>query len=183
MPSRLRPDFGYNSQKHTPAKPVTSGSDTGDIMPIPIDDLTNDELFSVKPESVEYEALSFLVAHHKYGFTPKEIAARTALNKTAASSTMAQLVEKGLVEQAENVYYIDPRRVDELSNRLRSLDSAVELFEVTPDDDRYAEEDWKQEVPSINPDEQTEISDEGSSEAVKAQAEALIEEIENSDPD
>lgn len=183
MPSRLRPDFGYNSRKHTPTKPVTSGSDTGDVMPVPVDDLTDEEPFPVNPESAGYEALSFLVIHHEYGFTPQEIADRTALNKTAASSTMAQLVEKGLVEQAENVYYIDPRRVDELTNRLRSLDSAVELFEVTPDDDSYAEKDWKQEVPSINPDEQTEISVERDSKAVKARAEALIEEVENSDPD
>lgn len=152
-------------------------------MPVPVDDLTDNESFPIKPKSAEYEALSFLVIHHEYGFTPQEIADRTALNKTAASSTMAQLFEKGLVEQAENVYYIDPRRVDELTNRLRSLDSAVELFEVTPDDDSYAEEDWEQEVPSINPGEQTETSNERDSEAVKARAEALIEEVENSDPD
>ena len=99
------------------------------------------------------------------------------------SNTIAQLVEDGFVEQAENVYYIDPRRVDELTNRLRSLDSAVELFEVTPDDDSYAQEDWEQEVPSINPDEQTETSVERDSKAVKARAEALVEEVENSDPD
>lgn len=96
---------------------------------------------------------------------------------------MAQLVENGLVERADDVYYIDPRRVDELTNRLRSLDSAVELFEVTPDDDSYAEEDWEQEVPSINPDEQTETSVERDSKAVKARAEGLIEEVENSDLD
>jgi len=152
-------------------------------MPVPVDDLTDDEPFPVKPESAKYEALSFLVVHHEYGFTPQEIAARTGLNKTTASNTMAQLVENGLVERVEDVYYIDPRRVDELTNRLRSLDSAVELFEVTPDDDSYAEEDWEQEVPSINPDEQTETSVERDSKAVKARAEALIEEAENSDPE
>ena len=152
-------------------------------MPIPVEDLTDDKSFPVKPESAEYEALSFLVAHHEYGFTPQEIAAQTSLNKTTASNTMAQLVEDGFVEQAENVYYIDPRRVDELTNRLRSLKSAVELFEVTPDDDSYAQEDWEQEVPSINPDEQTEASVERDSKAVKARAEALVEEVENSDPD
>ena len=152
-------------------------------MPVPVDALTDDETFLVNPESAEYEALSFLVVHHEYGFTPQEIAARTDLNETTASNTIAQLVEDGFVEQAENVYYIDPRRVDELTNRLRSLDSAVELFEVTPDDDRYAQEDWEQEVPSINPDEQTEASVERDSKAVKARAEALVEEVENSDPD
>ncbi|SNR65997.1 MarR family protein [Halorubrum ezzemoulense] len=152
-------------------------------MPVPIDDLKDDEPFPVNPESPEYEALSFLVAHHEYGFTPQEIATRTGLNETTASNTMAQLVEDGLVEQAENVYYVDPRRVDELTNRLRSLDSTVELFEVTPDDDSYAQEGWEQEVPSINPDEQTETSVERDSKAVKARAEALVEEVENSDPD
>ncbi|QAU11378.1 MarR family transcriptional regulator (plasmid) [Halorubrum sp. BOL3-1] len=152
-------------------------------MPVPVDDLTDDEPFPVNPESAEYEALSFLVVHHEYGYTPQEIAVRTDLNKTTASNTMAQLVENGLVEQAEDVYYIDPRRVDELTNRLRSLDSAVELFEATPDNDSYAQEDWEQEVPSINPDEQTETSVERDSEAVKARAEALIEEVENSDLD
>lgn len=58
-------------------------------MPVPVNDLTDDEPFPVKPESAEYEALSFLVIHHEYGFTPQEIAARTALNKTTASNTMA----------------------------------------------------------------------------------------------
>ncbi|TKX36659.1 MarR family transcriptional regulator [Halorubrum sp. CGM4_25_10-8A] len=152
-------------------------------MPVPVDELTDDEPFPVNAESPEYEVLSFLVAHHEYGFTPQEIAARTGLNETTASNTMAQLVEDELVEQVENVYYIDPRRVDELTNRLRSLDSAVELFEVTPDDDSYAQEDWEQEVPSINPDEQTETSVERDYKAVKARAEALVEEVENSDPD
>jgi len=117
------------------------------------------------------------------GFTPQETAARTGLNKTTASNTIAQLVENGVVERADDVYYIDPRRVDELTNRLRSLDSAVKLFKVTPDDDSYAEENWEQEVPSINPDEQTETSVERDSKAVKARAEALIEEAENSDPE
>jgi len=152
-------------------------------MPLPIDDLTNDEPFPVKPESAEYEALSFLVIHHEYGFTPQEIAARTGLSETTASNTMAQLVENELVERAENVYYIDPRRVGELTQRLRSLDSAVELFEVAPNDDSYAEEDWKKEVPSIDPDEQTETSDERDSETVEAREEALSEEVENSYPE
>ncbi|MDB2272354.1 helix-turn-helix domain-containing protein [Halorubrum ezzemoulense] len=110
-------------------------------MPVPVDEPVDNEAFPVKPESAEYEALSFLVTNHEYGFTPQEIAVRTDLSKTTTSNTMAQLVENGLVERTENVYYIDPRRVDELTNRLRSLDSAVNLFEVTPDDDSYAEED------------------------------------------
>ena len=48
---------------------------------------------------------------------------------------------------------IEPRRVDESKLQLESLDSAVRLFEVTPNDDSYAEESWEQEVPSIDPDE------------------------------
>lgn len=54
---------------------------------------------------------------------------------------------------------------------------------MTPNDDSYAEDDWEKEVPSINLDEQTETSDEKDSEAVEERAEAVIEEVENNDPD
>lgn len=147
-------------------------------MPVPVDELTNDDPFLVKPDSNEYEALSFLVAHHKYGFTPDEIAARTALSKATTSNTMTRLFENGLVERAKNVYYIDPRRADELTQRLESLDSAVQLFESAPNDDIYAEEGWEQEVPTIDPDEGTETSQADSATA-ETRAEALIAEIED----
>ncbi|CDK40382.1 helix-turn-helix domain-containing protein [Halorubrum sp. AJ67] len=121
-------------------------------MPVPVDELTADEPFPVKPESNEYKALSFLVTHYEYGFTPREIVARTALDKTTASNVMARLFETGLVKRVDDVYHIEPRQVDELKYRLESLDSAVRLFEATPNDDSYAEEGWEQEVPSIDPD-------------------------------
>ena len=38
-------------------------------MPIHLDDLMNDEPFPIKPDTNEYEALSFLVVHREYGFT------------------------------------------------------------------------------------------------------------------
>ncbi|SNR77938.1 hypothetical protein SAMN06266787_12715 [Halorubrum ezzemoulense] len=121
-------------------------------MPVSVDELTADEPFPVKPESNQCKALTFLVTHHEYGFTPREIAAQTALDKTTAVDALARLFENELINRADEVYYIEPRRVDELKHRLESLDSAVRLFEATPNDDSYAEEGWEQEVPSIDPD-------------------------------
>ena len=121
-------------------------------MPVSIDELTADEPFPVKPESNECKALTFLVTHHEYGFTPREIAAQTALNKTAAVNALARLFENELIDRADDVYYIEPHQVDKLKHRLDSLDSAVRLFEAAPNDDSYAEEGWEQEVPSIDPD-------------------------------
>jgi len=121
-------------------------------MPVPVDELTANELFPVKPESNQCKALSFLVTHHEYGFTPREIAARTALDKTTAVNALARLFENELINRADDVYYIEPHQVEELKHRLESLDSAVRLFEATPNDDSYAEEGWEQEVPSIDPD-------------------------------
>ncbi|SEW35053.1 MarR family transcriptional regulator [Halobacterium jilantaiense] len=144
-------------------------------MPVPVDELTSDDRFPIKPDTNEYCALSFLFAHREYGFTPREIADRTALNKTAISSTMARLFEYGLIERADNVYYVDPIRASELKRRLESLDSLIHLFESAPDDS-YAEKGWEQELPTFDPDEKADAS-EGKSEPVEAQAEALIEDI------
>jgi len=143
-------------------------------MPVPVDELTNGDSFPVKPDTSEYEALSFLVAHYKYGFTLSEIAARTDLSKGSTSKTMSRLFENGLVERAENVYYIDPRRADELKQRLESVDSVVQLFEATPSNDVYAKKDWEQDPLSIDPDERTETLEEES-----ATAEALLADIED----
>lgn len=151
-------------------------------MPVPVDELTNGDPFPVKPDTNEYEALSFLVAHHEYGYTLSEIAARTDLSKANTSKTMARLLENGLAERAENIYYINPRRADELKQRLESLDSAVQLFESIPTDDIYAEEGWEQELPSIDPDEGTETPKEDSATA-EARAEGLIADIEDSCPE
>ena len=46
-------------------------------MPRYIDELTRDETFPVKPETNEYTALSFLLQHREYGFSPTEIAEQT----------------------------------------------------------------------------------------------------------
>ncbi|MDL0139425.1 helix-turn-helix domain-containing protein [Halobacterium salinarum] len=146
-------------------------------MPVPVDDLTNNDPFPVKPDTNEYEVLSFLVAHHKYGFTPSEIAARTDLSEASASKAMARLFEDGLVERAETIYYIDPHRANELKQRLVSLDSAVQRFEKAPDD-AYAKQGWEQEVPSIDRGERTESTSEHSKTA-EERVEALIADIED----
>jgi len=147
-------------------------------MPVPVEELTKGGPFLIKPVTNEYEALSFLAAHHKYGFTLNEIAARTALSRTTALNTMTRLFENGLVERTENVYYINPRRANELKQRLESLDSTVQLFESAPTDDIYAEEGWEQELPSIDPDEGTEIP-KGDFEIAEGRAETLVEDIED----
>lgn len=149
-------------------------------MPIHVDDLTNDEPFPVKPETNEYEALSFLVAHREYGFTPSEIADHTEINESSASKTMARLFEKGLVERAEGAYYVDPDRADKLKQRLKSLDSASQLFESVPNDDVYAEEGWEDEMASIDPDEEADTTDGGDSTPAEDQATDLIADIEDS---
>ena len=151
-------------------------------MPIHIDDLTNDEPFPVKPETNEYEALSFLVAHREYGFPPSEIAAHTEINESSASKTMARLFEKGLVERADGAYYLPPDRVDELKQRLKSLDSASQLFESVPNDDIYAEDGWEDELSSIDPDEEAETTDEADSTPAADQAADLIADLEDSPP-
>lgn len=148
-------------------------------MPIHVDELTSDEPFPVKPDTNEYEALSFLVAHREYGFTPAEIADHTDISESSASKTMARLFEKGLVERSEGAYYVDPDRAGTLKQRLTSLDSAVELFESAPNDDAYAEEGWEDEVPSINPDDSSTTSTEGGAATVEDQAEDLITELED----
>lgn len=148
-------------------------------MPIHVDELTSDEPFPVKPDTNEYEALSFLVAHREYGFTPAEIANHTDISKSSASKTMARLFEKGLVERSEGAYYVDPDRVGTLKQRLASLDSAVELFESAPSDDAYAEEGWEDDVPSIDLDDSSTTSTEGGSETAENQAEDLVTALED----
>jgi len=145
-------------------------------MVVPVDDLTNNNPYPVKPDTTEYEVLSFLVAHHKYGFTPSELAARTDLSETSASKAMARLFEDGLVERAETIYYIHPHRADELKQRLASLESAARLFETAPDD-ACAKQGWEQEVPSFDWDESTEPTSEHSKTA-EERAEAIIEDLE-----
>jgi len=146
-------------------------------MPVPVDELTSDDRFQIKPDTNEYCALSFLIAHREYGFTRREIADRTALNKTAVSNTMDRLFEHGLIERVDNVYYVDPSRASELKRRLESLDSLVQFFESAPDDS-YAEEVWERELPIFAPDVKADAPEEDS-ETAEAQAEALIADIED----
>lgn len=148
-------------------------------MPIHVDDLTNDEPFPVKPDTNEYKALSFLVAHREYGFTPSEIADHTDVNQSSVSKTMARLFEKELVERSEGAYYAPPSSADKLKKRLKSLDSASQLFESSPQDDIYAEKGWEDEMPSIDPDEEADTTDEADPTRVEDQAVDLIADIED----
>lgn len=143
-----------------------------------VDELTSDDPFSVKPDTNECDALSFLIAHREYGFTPAEIADHTDISESSASKTMARLFEKGLVERSEGAYYVDPERADTLNQRLTSLDSAVELFESASSDDAYAEEGWEDEVPSIDPNDGSTPSIEGGTATADDQAEELVTERE-----
>ncbi|PHQ38004.1 MarR family transcriptional regulator, partial [Halorubrum persicum] len=107
----------------------------------------------------------------------REIADRTALNKTAISSTMNRLFEHDLVKQADNVYYVDPNQANELKRRLKSLDSLIQLFESAPDDS-YAEDGWERELPNLDSDGRTNPPEQNS-ETEETQIESLIAGIEN----
>lgn len=120
-------------------------------MPRHIDELRNDDPFPVKPGTNEYEALSFLVSHREYGFTPAEIADHTDVSSSSVSKTVARLYEKGLVSRSSGAYYVEPERADEVKRQLESLDSATRLFDSAPED-AYSEKGWEEEVPSIDPD-------------------------------
>lgn len=125
-------------------------------MPRHVDELRDNDPFPVKPGTNEYAALSFLVSHRDYGFRPTEISDHTDLSKASASKTMARLFEKGLVERSEGVYYVAPERATNLERRLNSIDAAERLFEATPEDDAYAQEGWEDDLPSLDPERDSE---------------------------
>ena len=83
-------------------------------MPRHIKALRDNDPFPVKPETNEYEALSFLVRNREYGFTPSEIAERTTIPEASVSKTMVRLFEKGLVKRSQGAYFVDPADADEL---------------------------------------------------------------------
>lgn len=148
-------------------------------MPVHIDELTNNDPFPVKPDTNEYEALSFLIVNREYGFTPSEITDYTDISDSSASKTMARLFDKGLVERSEGTYYVNPDCVDKLKQRLESLDSAVQLFESAPTDDVYAAEGWEDEVPSIDPDEEADTTGTGDTPPAEDRAADLIADLED----
>lgn len=119
-------------------------------MPRHVEDLRNGEPFPVKPDSNEYEALSFLVRNRDYGFTPAEIAERTDVKRASAAKTVARLFEKGLVERADGSYFVDPDNAEEVKRRLDSLDAAVRIHDTAPDD-AYAQSGWEDDVSSLDP--------------------------------
>lgn len=142
-------------------------------MPRHVSDLQRDESFPVKPGTNEYEALSFLSRNSEFGFSPAEIAAQTPVPKSSASKTMARLVEKGVIERAEGVYYVEPERQAAIKRRVESLDAAARLFETAPSDDAYAE-DWEAAVPTLDVDEEMGARDAAGSDDA---ATALVDEI------
>ena len=121
-------------------------------MPRHIKELRDNDPFPVKPETNEYEALSFLVRNREYGFTPSEIAERTTVPEASVSKTVVRLFDKGLVTRSQGAYFVDPADVDELKNRLDSIDAAARLHQYAPSDDVYAEPGWENEISSIDPD-------------------------------
>jgi len=93
-----------------------------------VDDLRNDDPFSVTPETNEYDALSFLVSDQEYGFTPADLADRTYTSHASASKTMTRLFDNGIVERSQGMYYVDPDRADSLKHRLTSIDAAIRVL-------------------------------------------------------
>ncbi|MCG1004888.1 MULTISPECIES: helix-turn-helix domain-containing protein [Halobacterium] len=150
-------------------------------MPVPVDELIDDEPFPVTPDTSEYEALSFLVRHHNYGFSPREIADRTDINESSLAKTMTRLNEKDLVERADGVYYVDPGRVETIKARLTSVDAAVRLFEAAPDDDAYAEDGWEEHVPTIDPTEGADPRERTSRKSGEERADVILEELEHTE--
>lgn len=113
------------------------------------DDYLNDNPFLVKPGTTEYDALSFLVRNREERFTPAEIGPRIDISETSASKTMIRLFENELIERSQGSYYVDPDCADKLKQRLDSVDAAMRLHDVAPEDDIYAETvSWETE--SIN---------------------------------
>lgn len=106
--------------------------------------------FPIKPETNEYYVLSFLIRNRGSEFSAAEIKNGAEIDKTDTSKTIDRLLERGLIESSDGVYYVDPDRADWLKQQLKSLDSAVQLFESTPTDDAYAEEGWEDTLPSID---------------------------------
>lgn len=111
---------------------------------------SDDDSFPVNPDTDEYEALDFLVRHHECGFVQSEIADRTNIIESRVAKTMTRLIEKGFVKRSNRTYCVDPDQVDVLRERLKSINSVVQLFEGVPDDDAYAEEGWEDELPNID---------------------------------
>lgn len=151
-------------------------------MPRHVSELRNGDPFPVKPETNEYDALSFLVRNREYGFTPAEIADRTEINSASASKTMARLFEKGLVERSEGIYYVEPDSADDLKQRLDSIDAAVRLHDTAPDDDAYADAGWEDNVPSIDPNQDQTTSETDEEPVVEDEAERLVAQLTEEEP-
>lgn len=146
-------------------------------MPRHVDELENEDPFQVKPDTNEYTALSFLVSNREFGFTPAEIAARTAVPEASASKTMTRLFEKGVVERSQGTYYVDPGLAEDLERRLDSIDAAIRFFEQAPED-AYAESGWESRIPSIDRDEgRTDSEPEDDVAGTQSEANAVVEEL------
>ena len=148
-------------------------------MPRHIKELRDNDPFPVKPETNEYEALSFLVRNREYGFTPSEIAERTIIPEASASKTMVRLFEKGLVKRSQGAYFVDPADADELKDRLESIDAAARLHQSAPNDDVYGEAGWEDKISSIDPnqDQDRQSGETASETGTSAEAANLIDRL------
>jgi len=146
-------------------------------MPRHIKELRDNDPFPVKPETNEYEALSFLVRNREYGFTPSEIAERTTIPEASASKTMVRLFEKGLVTRSQGAYFVEPAEAEELKNRLDSIDAAARLHQYAPSDDVYAESGWEDEISSIDPNQDQQSAETASETGSSTEATNLVDRI------
>lgn len=128
-------------------------------MPRHANDLRNGGALPVKPQTNEYKLLSFLVRNRDYAFTLDQIAHKVDVDESSVPETLSRLLEKGLIEQTEDLYYLGPGRADTLKRQLDSIDAAARLFEAAPRDDAYAEEGWENSLPSIDPNQSTSEQD------------------------
>lgn len=108
----------------------------------------NDGPFLVKPETDEYETISFLVRNRKSSFNPSEIASTLNVTEQETSRALSHLFDQGLVDRSQESYYVGSEKAKHLQRRLKSVDSAERLHNTTPDDDAYAEGEWEDDLAS-----------------------------------
>lgn len=151
-------------------------------MPREVEGLRDEGPFPVKPQTDEYRVLSFLVQKWEYAFTPDEIVSETGIDKPVVLNILSHFLEKEMIEQTEDLYYLRSDQVDVLKRRLDSVDAAVRLFEAAPGDDAYAEEGWENSLPSIDTDQgdtepEPSESDESEPRDISEEAAALIDRL------
>lgn len=118
---------------------------------MPSDSLETDSPFLVKPETPEYEALSFLTRNREQRFTLDAIVAQTSLDSHTATPVLEHLVDTGLLTRIENTVFLPAKRAKDVQRRLESIDAAERLFLAAPEGDAYTEQGWEADVPNLDP--------------------------------